>query len=113
MGNPNRVISMQQAFEKTQENGHNDLSEAVLAGGAVADEDNLYAARWEGGKWVPSFIATLSHQDERDWGSFGTGNAEIDRMTARVSPDGRYLAFMSDRSLTGYDNRDALSGQLQ
>ena len=28
-------------------------------------------------------------------------------MTARVSPDGRYLAFMSNRSLTGYDNVDA------
>ena len=27
-------------------------------------------------------------------------------MTSRVSPNGRYLAFMSDRSLTGYDNDD-------
>ena len=29
---------------------------------------------------------------------------------SEVSPDGRYLAFMSDRSLTGYDNVDAVSG---
>jgi NHL repeat len=29
----------------------------------------------------------------------------------RVSPDGRWLAFMSARSLTGYDNTDAVSGQ--
>jgi hypothetical protein len=29
---------------------------------------------------------------------------------SRVSPDGRWLAFMSSRSLTGYDNRDANSG---
>jgi hypothetical protein len=28
-------------------------------------------------------------------------------MTARVSTNGRYIAFMSNRSLTGYDNRDA------
>ena len=28
-------------------------------------------------------------------------------VTAGVSPDGEYLAFMSDRSLTGYDNVDA------
>jgi len=28
-----------------------------------------------------------------------------------VSPDGRYLVFMSNRSLTGYDNRDAVSGK--
>ena len=32
-------------------------------------------------------------------------------VSSRVSPDGRYLAFMSERSLTGYDNRDAVSGQ--
>jgi hypothetical protein len=30
--------------------------------------------------------------------------------TARVSPDGRYLAFMSHRSLTGYDNLDVNGG---
>jgi hypothetical protein len=29
----------------------------------------------------------------------------------RISPNGRYLAFMSDRSLTGYDNVDASSGK--
>ena len=29
--------------------------------------------------------------------------------TARVSPNGRYLAFMSNRSLTGYDNEDVSS----
>ena len=29
---------------------------------------------------------------------------------SRVSPDGRWLAFMSTRSLTGHDNRDAVSG---
>jgi hypothetical protein len=28
-------------------------------------------------------------------------------MTSRVSPNGEYLAFMSERSLTGYDNEDA------
>ncbi len=30
---------------------------------------------------------------------------------SRVSPDGRWLAFVSPRSPTGYDNRDALSGE--
>lgn len=28
-----------------------------------------------------------------------------------MSPDGKWLAFMSQRSLTGYDNKDAVSGQ--
>jgi hypothetical protein len=32
-------------------------------------------------------------------------------LTARVSPDGDWLAFMSNRSLTGYDNRDSVSGK--
>jgi hypothetical protein len=30
---------------------------------------------------------------------------------SRVSPDGRWLAFMSTHNLTGYDNRDAVSGE--
>jgi hypothetical protein len=30
---------------------------------------------------------------------------------SRVSPDGRWLAFMSRKSLTGYDTRDAVTGQ--
>jgi hypothetical protein len=51
-----------------------------------------------------TFIATLSGEDEQAW--HGT-----DRVTARVSPDGHYVAFMSDRSLTGYENRDVNSGK--
>jgi NHL repeat-containing protein len=31
--------------------------------------------------------------------------------TARVSPNGRWFAFMSDRDLTGYDTHDAVSGR--
>lgn len=31
--------------------------------------------------------------------------------TARVTPDGTHLAFLSSASLTGYDNRDATSGE--
>jgi len=34
-----------------------------------------------------------------------------EKITSRVSPNGRFAAFMSDRSLTGYDNRDAVSGE--
>ena len=36
---------------------------------------------------------------------------KLGHLTSSVSPDGRYVAFMSDRSLTGYDNIDASSGQ--
>jgi hypothetical protein len=52
--------------------------------------------------WEPArFIATLSSGDQPDWDGHNLKN-----MTSRVSSDGEYLAFMSDRSLTGYDNLD-------
>jgi hypothetical protein len=54
------------------------------------------------------FIASLSTQDYPDWG--GNGRDQV-LQTARVAPDGRWLAFMSERSLTGYDNRDAVTGE--
>ncbi len=55
-----------------------------------------------------SLVAVLSSHDDPDWAgrSIGLGN-----LTARSSPNGRYYTFMSQRSLTGYDNRDAQSGQ--
>lgn len=54
---------------------------------------------------VTTFVAALSGEDHN--GSF---SPSLEGLTARVSPDGRWLAFMSDASLTGYDNRDAGSG---
>jgi hypothetical protein len=53
-------------------------------------------------------VTTLSGGDYQDWAG-GIPNLRL--LTARVSPNGRFLAFMSQRSLTGYDNRDAVSGQ--
>ena len=44
-------------------------------------------------------IAVLAGGDERDWQQVHT--------TARVSPSGQWLAFMSLQALTGYDNRPA------
>jgi DNA-binding beta-propeller fold protein YncE len=51
---------------------------------------------------VTRLVATLSGEDYPDW-------ELLYKMVSRVAPDGRWLAFMSDRSLTGYDNRDAVS----
>jgi hypothetical protein len=77
----------------------------VLAEGALSGAPNLYV-RYGG---TTSLVAVLSlNRDSHDWG----GEAgESQTLTARVAPDGRWLAFMSARSLTGYDNRDALSGE--
>ncbi|HEY3865498.1 MAG TPA: hypothetical protein VGL54_05380 [Solirubrobacteraceae bacterium] len=76
---------------------------------AMAGADNLYVLHDTNGAWTTTFIARLSAEDLNDWG--GTVEPELARLTARVSPDGRYLAFMSDRELTGYDNHDANSGK--
>jgi DNA-binding beta-propeller fold protein YncE len=71
-------------------------------------ECNLYYEHYNSGTeaWeAPRFIATLSQEDAPDWNSSGSGS--LAGSTARVSSNGRYLAFMSNRSLTGYDNVDA------
>jgi hypothetical protein len=102
------------------------LSEAPNAeqARAVTGGDNLYVLHREvhgaAEAWTPSFIATLSPRvgdvertgDEPDWEPSRAGELVLmGQQTVEVSPDGRYLAFMSDRSLTGYDNRDASSGE--
>jgi hypothetical protein len=59
-----------------------------------------------------TFIASLSGADEASWGGLGASGApSVIALAARVSPNGRWLAFSSQTSLTGYDNRDAASGQ--
>jgi hypothetical protein len=67
---------------------------------------NLYVLHREAGVWgKPRFITVLSQEDKRDW------NQILNYQPARVSPNGEWLAFMSQRSLTHYDNRDAASGK--
>jgi DNA-binding beta-propeller fold protein YncE len=78
------------------------------AGHGVGETCNLYVAHFDGTSWGTNFIATLSGEDRHDWGEV---NGELARLTARVSPNGGRLAFMSEESLSGYDNRDAVSGR--
>jgi DNA-binding beta-propeller fold protein YncE len=88
------------------------LSSAKSATGeeALAGADNLFAVHNEGGAWAaPRFLARLSDEDEPSWAAHsgaGSTTPEVIGVSSRVSPDGRYLAFMSSRSLTGYDNVD-------
>jgi hypothetical protein len=68
---------------------------------AISGQPNLYV--WQQSQGV-RFIATLSEADESNWApAFG--------QSAAASFSGRYLAFMSQRGLTGYDNRDATTGE--
>jgi hypothetical protein len=72
---------------------------------------NLYV--WHRGAQAntTTFIATLSEDDNRgnpeDW------SATIADRTSRVTPDGLNLVFMSDEGLTGYDSRNAETGQRE
>jgi hypothetical protein len=96
-----------------------DASEPGVSKGDCFEEEpgracNLYVEHFGGGGWgAPEFIATLSGDDWPDWDGEGRFLAGL---TARVSPDGRWVAFMSDRRLTGYDNvdvseREGISGE--
>jgi hypothetical protein len=73
---------------------------------------NLYV--WHEG--AIGLVGVLAGGDLPDWGdgpqsSLNVGENEyLQNLAARVSPDGRYLAFMSQASLTRYDNRDARTG---
>jgi Tol biopolymer transport system component len=84
------------------------VAKGVLADGGVSGGDNLYLAHDSEGSWTVSYIATLSAQDIPSWYTKSTSDGApfLASISSRVSPDGRYLAFMSERSLTGYDNTD-------
>jgi len=69
---------------------------------AAAEQCNLYE-RVDG---QTRLVAVLSGADFPDWAMTRAG---LTGLTDSVSPNGRYLAFMSRRSLTGYDSRDAVS----
>jgi hypothetical protein len=88
------------------------IAQGILAGNengdhehALAGQNNLYQLHYDGEGWSRIFIATLSAQDSAEWEGNQNGNTAY--LTARVSPNGRYLAFMSSAAITGYDNVDA------
>ncbi len=104
------------------------VAKGVLAGvniqghAPVGGEDNLYVLHDGAGDWSTIFIATLSSEDEHSWygENFTETNektpcdcwgVERSRVSSRVSPNGRYVTFMSEEPLTGYDNIDAVSSQ--
>jgi hypothetical protein len=82
----------------------------VLAEGAEAEKPNLYL--WRAGAGL-RFIATLSPSDSslphplplsRMGAGYSSWSQAPGVQTARVTPDGRHLAFLSAAPLTGYDN---------
>jgi hypothetical protein len=83
----------------------NCVEEAAPVPGASC---NLYVEHYDkvSKTWeAPAFIARLSNTDKPDWGE--VTRLDLGEVTDSVSPSGEYFAFMSQRSLTGYDNRDS------
>jgi DNA-binding beta-propeller fold protein YncE len=79
--------------------------EALTTGGVCT----LFVDRFEAGPkaWAaPKPLAQLSSEDEFDWRS-----PILLQLTSRVSPNGAWLAFMSDRNLTSYNARDKISNR--
>ncbi len=85
------------SFEGVLLGGSEDASRLYFADTVT---DTLFVDRLEGSGWKQTAIATLSGEDERDW------SGELVSRTSRVSPNGEWFAFMSQESLTGYDNLD-------
>jgi hypothetical protein len=71
---------------------------------------SLEVSHYEGSAWKTTFIAAVSSSDQADWSRTDFGDNLLNKTTGRVSPNGQWATFMSDASLTGYDNRDAVSG---
>jgi hypothetical protein len=87
---------------------HGEVAHPADCGSEGESACNLYVADTESG--MVSLVAVLSSHDDPDW----MGRTSLDglgNLTARSSPNGRWFTFMSTRPLTGYDNRDAGSGQ--
>lgn len=94
------------------------VSTSALAGNAQPGKPNLYLSReYSPGEYAINFVATLLPEDNEISGFYGSGATPqgdwyrtFAGRTAEVSPDGRYIAFVSQKSLTGYDNSDAVFG---
>jgi hypothetical protein len=96
--------------------GLSDSGELLLGGSEDASylyflgaEEKLYVDHYDGRGWKTTGGPSVS-------GIFSVSNGsqeeQLERFRPfRVSPNGQYLAFMSNASLTGYDNRDAVSGE--
>jgi len=78
---------------------------------AVNGARNLYL--WEAGRGIRFITILAGAGDISDWGGFPTDEeaAEPQEQTARVTPDGQYLAFLSTAALSGYENIDQGSNQ--
>jgi hypothetical protein len=98
-------------------NGMLTEGEGAVAGNCTATEGGFASAGLSCNLYQENtatrtirLVAVVSNRDSIDWLG-GATQSKLTNVTSRVSPDGHWLAFMSERPLTGYDNRDAVSGR--
>jgi hypothetical protein len=103
------VANGQLTSEANARGEHPVKGNCAYSGGEAAS-CNLYEAHLEGAQWKTSLVTVLSQNDAVDWGLYGKSGDRQD-VTARVSPNGRFLVFMSERDLTGYSPVDAVTGR--
>jgi hypothetical protein len=97
------------------------VASGVLAEGAAPGCCNLYVWHRDTPGDTTKFIAALSPNDESEAienrpeniGRADDWAPTIANRTSRVAPDGLNLVFMSEESLTGYDNRSPETGQRE
>jgi len=104
--NKNESADVQDLVQGASEDGSYVyfVAKGVLATGARPGANNLYMHH----AGATTLVGILSDDDGENEG--GTIAKQLVALTASVSPDGRWLAFMSDESLTGYNNHDVNSG---
>jgi hypothetical protein len=85
-------------------------AESVLAGSAVEDQPNVYAAHYNGAVWAVDYIATVAIGepgiriiDRLNWATRYSSQGGSEKVS-RVTPDGRTLLFTSTARITNYDN---------
>ncbi len=93
------------------------LSQGTLIGGSEDasylyfenSAGNLIVDHYEAGKWTTTIGPYVGEMPKSASAFFVVGSQT--QSVVRVSPDGRWLTFMSEEELTNYDNRDAVSGR--
>jgi hypothetical protein len=89
------------------------VSSEEIDGEGVAGQPNIYLyQREQSGSERYRLVATLDPRDLVGFRHSGFSLANPRPITngVRVSPDGSHLAFVSTKSLSGYDNTDAVDG---
>jgi WD40-like Beta Propeller Repeat len=80
--------------------------ESVGTGVTPSGECNVYVLHHGDSGWeAPKLVSLISALDLKNW------DTELGHHTARVSPNGQFLAFMTQANPTGYNNHDAVTGQ--